>query len=415
MNIQRKTGLLLLLLICAVSFSCAQSKEHYILSYERYIRSVEKNRYHYTEKDWVKADRKIMHFHIALKRYEKKLSAEEKQRIYKACSIYRSYRPNIAYPLTEKNIIEPEHTPESDKTPKTERIIGPPDIPADMLNTRIEELKRITEQQAQIAAQLEQLRRQIIEEAPQHTPSTDSQHTTEQERLINKMQNDLLMDMLKTKKQGWRDISGKVKVLVVPAHFKGYTFRMNHNHLTNIIQKAVAIILSQARKYNQDLSIDWTFIANSDGSYCSLGSSTEAVDNYKHYKKYAVNYDHLAVVYAVDKTGRSFCSYRGTLGKSTANAVIWFKDYDEHRAGTLAHELFHTFGADDLYYEEGIVPKEVEENFKTLLGNSIMITSQDSAELDPINAWLIGWNKKPEPWYAWFVDRRQPIDTGDLE
>ena len=77
MNIQRKTGLLLLLLICAVLFSCAQSKEHYILSYERYIRSVEKNRYHYTEKDWVKADRKIMHFHIALKRYERKLSAEE--------------------------------------------------------------------------------------------------------------------------------------------------------------------------------------------------------------------------------------------------------------------------------------------------------------------------------------------------
>jgi len=40
-----------------------------------------------------------------------------------------------------------------------------------------------------------------------------------------------------------------------------------------------------------------------------------------------------------------------------------------------------------------------------------MITSNESAELDPINAWLIGWNKKPEPWYAWFVDRRD--NTGD--
>jgi len=59
------------------------------------------------------------------------------------------------------------------------------------------------------------------------------------------------------------------------------------------------------------------------------------------------------------------------------------------------------------------VPQEVELNFKTLLGNSIMITSQGASNLDPINAWLMGWNKKPEPWFAWFINRRDSsVDIG---
>jgi hypothetical protein len=35
-----------------------------------------------------------------------------------------------------------------------------------------------------------------------------------------------------------------------------------------------------------------------------------------------------------------------------------------------------------------------------------MIDNHRYTGLDPINAWLIGWNKNPEPWYAWFIDRR---------
>ena len=97
------------------------------------------------------------------------------------------------------------------------------------------------------------------------------------------------------------------------------------------------------------------------------------------------------------------------MGNTTANAIIWYKDWETHDAGTLAHELFHTMGADDLYYEEGIVPKEVEDNFVKLIGNSIMINSEETNGLDPINAWLIGWNKNPEPWYTWFVDRRESL------
>lgn len=262
--------------------------------------------------------------------------------------------------------------------------------------------------------QLEQLRKQIENEQNAST-AAHSREKTEQERLIASMQNDLLMDMLKTKKQGWRDVSGAVKILVFPADYKGHRFRMDYAKLNGIIQKAVDIILAQARRYNQPLSIDWEFMTNPDGSYISLSSSAEGLNRYAHYKNLFSRYDQVSVVYAVDMTGRSYCSYRGTLGRSEANAVVWFSDGYNHSAGTLAHELFHTFGADDLYYEEGVVPKEVESNFKKLLGDSIMLTSHDSSGLDPVNAWLIGWNKHPEPWYAWFIDRREPGDANKFE
>jgi len=57
------------------------------------------------------------------------------------------------------------------------------------------------------------------------------------------------------------------------------------------------------------------------------------------------------------------------------------------------------------------VPKEVEDNFVKLIGDSIMIHSDEGNTLDPINAWLIGWNKNPELWYTWFVDRRKSLDV----
>ena len=452
MHTKRGIGLFLLLYSCLLLFSCSKSTTELVQEYERAIANIEAQHTQYSKRDWIDADRKIAALHTMLKRKEHELSREEKKRIYAAFRLYQAYRGDVTYPFAFKEqdtavtdsetTVEPQRTPErqprrtTERHPKkTEQTVQPPQIEADddhtpdpripiepedtatdTFDTSVEKLEQITRQQKEISSQLEQLRQQI--EITRQTRVSDpaaSREKTEQERLIASMQKDLLMDILKTKKQGWRDVSGAVKILIFPARYKGHRFTMDYTNLSGTIQNAVDIILSQARRYNQRLSIDWEFMTEPDGSYPSLTSAADGLDQYARYKNRFSGYNQVSVVYAVDMTGRSYCSYRGTLGKSTANAVVWFKDSYEHSAGTLAHELFHTFGADDLYYEEGIVPQEVEANFKKLLGDSIMLTARGSSGLDPINAWLIGWNKNPEPWYAWFIDRREPVDVNRFE
>jgi len=137
------------------------------------------------------------------------------------------------------------------------------------------------------------------------------------------------------------------------------------------------------------------------------------MNQYNQYRNKYSNYNHVVFICAIDRAERSYITFTGQLGKIKEHAIIWYRDNNRFLSGTLAHEIFHAFGAEDLYYEKGIVPPEVENNFKILLGNSIMINSQSTSGLDPINAWLIGWNKKPEPWYAWFIDRRdKTVDLG---
>jgi hypothetical protein len=396
MGLKLKTVPFLLIYLCLIISSCVASKEDYLYRYERFLSNIQENYASFSERDWIKADGRVNQFNnILTKRY--KLTQEEKKRVSNTMIVYNSYRSGNK--LVDNRIEDPQ------------RITENRDINID----RIEELKRITEHQEQISLQLEQLRRQILED--RRTQDTSQQITqqqrTEQELLIDKLQNDLLMGILASKKEGRRDISGRIKVLVLPTNFKGNAFRMSNNALTPTIQDAINIILAQARKYNQNITIDWEYRVYPDGSYVSINNYSEGLRNHSQYRSIYNNYDHLVLIYAVDMVERSYCAIGGSLGKSESNAIMWFKDYNGHSAGVLTHEIFHAFGAEDLYYEQGVVPQEVELNFKTLLGNSIMITSHGSSDLDPINAWLMGWNKKPEPWYAWFIGRRDnTVDVG---
>ncbi|MCL2244075.1 MAG: hypothetical protein FWC03_06360 [Treponema sp.] len=80
------------------------------------------------------------------------------------------------------------------------------------------------------------------------------------------------------------------------------------------------------------------------------------------------------------------------------------EDGNEILSSGIAHELLHLFGAWDLY-ENFMQSNAIEELALYLFPNSIMLRiSQNINELiiDPVTAWLIGWNKYPEPWYDAF-------------
>jgi len=114
-----------------------------------------------------------------------------------------------------------------------------------------EALKRITESQEQIAWQLEQLKKQIEDEHNEPKQNT-SRQKSEKERLIEKLNNELLMEILTAKRHGMRDITGKIKVIVVPVNYKDNPFNLNLNNLSSTVQDGINVILRQARKYNQN-------------------------------------------------------------------------------------------------------------------------------------------------------------------
>ena len=277
------------------------------------------------------------------------------------------------------------------------------DLTENSLDNRIDALKKITEYQEQIAFELEQIKKQIEEEERKQIEAgyITSSQKTEQERLIEKLNNELLLEILNEKRHGMKDITGRIKIVVLPVNYKGNRFKTDLDKLAIPVQEGISIILNQAKKYNQNITMDWSYSKDANGSYVSLGNSLEGLNLYPRYG-HDPKYSFTVLVFAIDRMERSYCSRRS----DGSHAIMWFKDRNGHSSGTLAHEIFHAFGAEDLYYEKGVVPQDVERNFKLLLGNSIMITSQGSSGLDPINSWLIGWNKKPEPWYAWFVDKR---------
>ena len=431
-------------LVCFfLMFSCAKSKERCIFEYEYYINKVAKEHSHYTQADWLRSNNRFRSLQASVKVYEKRMTNEEKLRVLKAFNIYASYRSDVKPPFenpqlasidgadaekekghidggekeensTTEEDIEDDLPPnskdggEEEKPPQTgTEKVGGESTSIDAIDDRVEELKKITEQQKELFLQLQQLREQIEASNKNITPKQKS----ENEILINQLQNDLLMKELNEKKQGRKEIHGSIKVLVFPTNFKGQRFNMDYRDLEDKIERALNIIRTQAKRYGEDISIDYEFRVQYDGSYVSINNSSQALDRYEDYVSSFSNYDLVSVVYAIDMKGRSYCSLRGSLGENSGNAVIWYKDWNGHDAGTLAHELFHTMGADDLYYEEGVVPKEVEDNFVKLIGDSIMIHSDEGNTLDPINAWLIGWNKNPELWYTWFVDRRESLDV----
>ena len=367
MELKPKPVLFFIVAACMIISSCAPSKEDSLRRFERLVSNVQGNYISYNDRDWLKIDRQIVIMHNNLtKRFRNSLTQEDVNRIAVVLNTYNYYRSG-------------------------ERIA---------LGSSLKELM----------SQLDMLQSQIIDDQMQEVFPL-----TEQTLLIQRLQNELLMQILVEKRQGRLNTYGRIKMLVLPATYSGNTFRMNRDTLTPVINEAVNIILAQARRYNQNISIDWEYGFNSDGSYVSINNYRDGLRQFSRYRNNYGSYDRLVLVYAVDMQGRSHCGILEPLGSYEDNAIVWFRNRssNRHTAGVLAHEIFHAFGAEDFYFENNVVPREVEVNFRTLLGESIMITEQETSNLDPINAWLIGWNRNPELWYAWFINRRDyTVDVG---
>jgi hypothetical protein len=84
-------------------------------------------------------------------------------------------------------------------------------------------------------------------------------------------------------------------------------------------------------------------------------------------------------------------------------SVLYEKQWNgvELAPAQIAHEILHLFGAWDLY-ETPHQTKLNETVAKETFPDSVMgrvAHDISSLKIDPLTAWLIGWNDKPEPWF----------------
>ena len=120
---------------------------------------------------------------------------------------------------------------------------------------------------------------------------------------------------------------------------------------------------------------------------------TTANDMVKNLQDYAGT-DQIAVVFCLDKPGRSYAQWHDTIDAYVEYAVV-FSSWEGtvSRAGMVAHEVMHLFGADDLYAYDG---KWVNRNALTEswypqeLLHQVQWNLYDNV-ISPYTAYAVGW------------------------
>jgi len=118
------------------------------------------------------------------------------------------------------------------------------------------------------------------------------------------------------------------------------------------------------------------------------------------------------LIFIKDRAGRSYAmASSDKMDKEeyfVEGAVLFEKQNDDTDlySSVIAHEILHIYGAWDLYgtfQTEGDEEKLKKHN--EYLGKSIMLKTPeniDHSKVDILTAWLVGWNKDPEPWFESF-------------
>ena len=142
--------------------------------------------------------------------------------------------------------------------------------------------------------------------------------------------------------------------------------------------------------------------------------------------------DQILILFFVKGNGISYALPYNTLPHGKVNplryleSAVIFQKYNENtsvRAGTIAHEILHLFGADDFYHEtrkeivdrdnqymveqavllnmNPVLMKGIRSKSRENYSSSIMSSSWDinNANVDNLTAWIIGWHNTPDQWF----------------
>ena len=199
----------------------------------------------------------------------------------------------------------------------------------------------------------------------------------------------------------------------------------------NIRNEALEWLSKEALRYGKELTFTNGSFGISDPVEFDIesgtGSGKESVDIiwkvmkeigyssplvFEEWAKEKTGCKNCIVLVVANKTGRSYSiGYNELYNKEKffLEGAVFFTKYQDGRhicAASIAHEICHLFGAEDLY-ETFRQTKENELIAREKYPNDIMLRTSFTIEeltIDEMTAWFIGLSDKEESWYRDFID-----------
>lgn len=228
-------------------------------------------------------------------------------------------------------------------------------------------------------------------------------------------------------------LDGNIYVLTVFTGERPWPKKAVDAIITNVYE-AQGWLEQQARRYGKTVSFTNGSFGHPDPIryYVATGTgsgneSTEVVwevmkkigyqnpADFVQWAKDNADCDNALVLVLTNTPGTSYAlAYRDDFEREKyylEGAVIYttYQSGGETCSGSIAHEMCHLFGAEDLY-ETFSQTKENEAKAQKLYPNDIMLrVSYDINELvvDEMTAWYIGLTNKEKSWYRDFLKHKQ--------
>lgn len=225
-------------------------------------------------------------------------------------------------------------------------------------------------------------------------------------------------------------LSGKIYVLTCYVSQNGWTSEEVEKY-SSLVREAEEWLVAQARNYGKEVSFE--------NAECGLepplllenivsgsGSGYEPVDmvskvikkvGYKNGQKFVkwvkkhTDCTGCLVLIVANQPGRGYSmAYNNDYDKKMyfLEGSMLYNSYEDGEpacALSIAHEMCHLFGAEDLY-ATFIQTEENEARARELFPDDVMLGvsyDTDSKKIDRLTAWLVGLSDEMEDWYLDFL------------
>lgn len=162
---------------------------------------------------------------------------------------------------------------------------------------------------------------------------------------------------------------------------------------------AMDTVMKAAQKYDVSLTID-TFAeevtvpfvcdiehelnnARDWGKYIMEQYNRKVFRGYKYHFMEKLGYDQIAIAYVLNRDFREYAKSNDNTSHISTELSVLSSSSDQH---AIIHELFHQFGAADLYYPDDVVKAVRKHDYFSVMGYGIGI------RIDSLTAYVIGWS-----------------------
>ncbi len=142
-------------------------------------------------------------------------------------------------------------------------------------------------------------------------------------------------------------------------------------------------------------------------------SALPAVDQFSESVSTSLGAKEAPVIFCYNKPGRCFAAMRYDKGVGGEYAIMYAEGTSVY---TFKHELYHVFGAQDLYGSGGVNMEGVNEIAARYWPDSIMLNSSEGAgKTDPLTAYVLGWTAEPSEDVKLFLQETEGLSEEQLE